>query len=431
MLTFFVLFFQLLAILLGIYIMSERNFGAKLFMLMFIFSQILGCLLYFTLGIIGVFSVLIFFILCLSLKTKKIIPSIIIPCLTTILFVLSDYGAQILLHQVEVQAPLNINSDLKLLLTLGIQFILIIAASLFLRYIFKKFQIYNFLEGVYGKMIIAFLIFTIVIFYINIFIGQQQGFSYENVRANGILFIFYTILLFTTFIILIRSAANNFRMENERIQNEQLREYTEALELQYDEIRKFRHDYINILSTMSAYLSLNDLEKLKKYFSEKIIPIGQKFESNNYQLGALSKVKVQEVKGIVSNKIIKAQDLNISTVVDIAEPIEELHVDTMKLCRSLGIILDNAIEEAVLCDYPRLEIAFVEKENLHIIIVKNSCREVPPIHQIYKKGFSTKGENRGLGLANLREILSECEGVTLDTYISEDGSFVQEIGIAY
>ena len=62
--------------------------------------------------------------------------------------------------------------------------------------------------------------------------------------------------------------------------------------------------------------------------------------------------------------------------------------------------------------------------------MKNSCREVPPIHQIYQKGFSTKGDNRGLGLGNLREILAECEGVTLDTY-SKDGSFIQEIGIAY
>jgi len=48
--------------------------------------------------------------------------------------------------------------------------------------------------------------------------------------------------------------------------------------------------------------------------------------------------------------------------------------------------------------------------------------------KIFQKGFSTKGKNRGLGLSNLREILSECEGVTLDTFI-EKGFFIQEIGI--
>ena len=47
---------------------------------------------------------------------------------------------------------------------------------------------------------------------------------------------------------------------------------------------------------------------------------------------------------------------------------------------------------------------------------------------IFKKGFSTKGENRGLGLSNVQNIISHYPNVSLRT-ISHDHSFRQELEI--
>lgn len=47
---------------------------------------------------------------------------------------------------------------------------------------------------------------------------------------------------------------------------------------------------------------------------------------------------------------------------------------------------------------------------------------------LFKQGFSTKGENRGIGLSNLKEILNKYRNVTLDTFI-KNKLFFQEITV--
>ena len=65
-----------------------------------------------------------------------------------------------------------------------------------------------------------------------------------------------------------------------------------------------------------------------------------------------------------------------------------------------------------------MAIGFIKKNNSVIIVVSNSFSgDIPPIHKLYKLGFSTKGENRGLGLSNLREIMSKYNNVSIDTRI--------------
>ncbi|WP_455797754.1 GHKL domain-containing protein [Clostridium butyricum] len=51
-----------------------------------------------------------------------------------------------------------------------------------------------------------------------------------------------------------------------------------------------------------------------------------------------------------------------------------------------------------------------------------------PIYKIYEKGFSTKGENRGLGLYSLKEITSKYNNVFLDTVL-ENNEFKQLLQI--
>lgn len=59
----------------------------------------------------------------------------------------------------------------------------------------------------------------------------------------------------------------------------------------------------------------------------------------------------------------------------------------------------------------------------------NKCKEdMPRIHELFQERFSTKGENRGLGLSTLKEITDSTENVLLDTTI-ENGYFIQKVEI--
>jgi two-component system sensor histidine kinase AgrC len=55
---------------------------------------------------------------------------------------------------------------------------------------------------------------------------------------------------------------------------------------------------------------------------------------------------------------------------------------------------------------------------------------MPTLSKIFQKAFSTKGENRGLGLSNLKEIINNYKNVSLDTAI-ETEEFIQNIEISH
>jgi Predicted signal transduction protein with a C-terminal ATPase domain len=341
-----------------------------------------------------------------------------------ILVVVSDYVIALFALQVFNISNADIQNDYLIPGVVGIM-LLTFALSYLGRYLFGTIRDHEPFFRRYGVLLTSMIVVTLLIFYLNIWIGQQQGFSNENIRANSILFLFYFILLVAVCIVLMRIMMKETNLQNKQVQYERLTEYTENLEQLYMDMQKFRHDYINILLTMSEYIRSGDVDRLESYFNERIMPISRGMQSNNYKLGTLHNVKLQELKGILSSKLIKAQELKIDAVIEVVEPIEQVNMDSVQLCRCLGIILDNAIEEAIQCESPSVRVAVIKRDQSILIAVTNSCRSnTPELYRIFERGFSTKGTNRGLGLSNLKEIVSKSDSTTLDTQIT-NGEFIQ------
>ncbi|MDF9843916.1 two-component system sensor histidine kinase AgrC [Paenibacillus sp. PastF-1] len=421
---------QMLTLCLSIYILNQRRFSLKFSLVMFIGALCIGYPLYI---LIGVPSIAIILLLCIASsywKSRGIVFSIIFPIIAIIISVISDYITSGIYIRLFNTSPEEINDGfLNNMYYYPTYFVIAILLVFAVRFLFTRFRAYDLLFRRYGILFAILCVITVVIFYANILIGKQQGFTNANIQANSLLFAFYFILLIGVFMVLTRSVMKEAVMQGKQEQYERLLEYTDNLEMMYTDMQKFRHDYINILLSMSEYIRSKDMEGLSTYFDHKILPISQGMQNNNYKLGTLQNVKVQELKGILSSKLIRAQELHIDAVVEAVEPIEAINMDSVKLCRCLGIILDNAIEEAVKCEASNLRVALVKRSGGLLIAVANSCQpDGPELHQIFEKGFSTKGMGRGLGLSNLREIVSQCAGVTLDTY-RKDGQFIQELEV--
>lgn len=78
-------------------------------------------------------------------------------------------------------------------------------------------------------------------------------------------------------------------------------------------------------------------------------------------------------------------------------------MNTVELSRIIGIIVDNAIEASENLEEPLINIAFIDNEEAVTFIVMNKCSDdIPKIHELFEQGFSTKGDNRGLGLSTLK-----------------------------
>lgn len=219
------------------------------------------------------------------------------------------------------------------------------------------------------------------------------------------------------------NADHNLEVRKKEIDIIRLKEYNEAIELMYNDIRSFKHDYINIFSSMIAYMEEDDFQGLKDYFNNNIIEINEQLKHTNTEIAKLSSIKVKEIKGLIATKLLKAQKSDIDFRLDILDEIDDINMSKLELSRCIGILLDNAIEAASLCNNKQIDFGIIKNENSISIIISNSFEgELPPIHKLFIKGFSTKGEKRGIGLSYVKSITSQLENVFLD--IAQEGNQV-------
>lgn len=367
-------------------------------------------------------------IIYLYIKCKKLFKSILIQITSLLIVILSDSIIGLIISNTLGESFTKSLYGYIFTCCFIFIFAYLISKGIFL--FFKEYSslISEYLKSKYSIFLYIVLILTFTIFYINI----NWNISYDHMhlrKTNGLLFLLYGILMITISIILSLILKKDYNFKIKEIQMNNLKEYTDNLENLYMDMRKFRHDYINIISSMAGFIEDKDFDGLEKHFNENIYPLNKKINKNNYKLGLLKNILMPEIKGLLSAKIIRAQELGIDVILEIAEPIDNINLNIIDLSRCLGIILDNAIEASLDSKKKIVTIAFIKKGSSIIIIISNSfTNNNLIISKIYKPGFSTKGENRGLGLSNLKEILSNYNNVSLDTYI-DNNIFTQNITI--
>lgn len=249
------------------------------------------------------------------------------------------------------------------------------------------------------------------------------GFKINLIIVSGSVFVL-SLLLFLSYLIY-SSSSKEEKLEKKQMELQQLATYTDNLEIIYNDMRKMRHDYMNVLASMIGYMEDRDLDALIEYYNNHVIKYTDKMKEADLRLGRLSHVKQSELKGIIALKVIQAQERNIQVNVDVVEDISFPSMDMIDLCRVVGILLDNAIEGAAETEEPLVELGLIKKENSRLIVITNTCKKPEvSIYTLYKEGFSTKGEDRGLGLSNLKDIINKYPKVTQETIIN-DGMFIQ------
>uniref|UniRef100_UPI0028A720F7 sensor histidine kinase n=1 Tax=Enterococcus sp. TaxID=35783 RepID=UPI0028A720F7 len=205
-----------------------------------------------------------------------------------------------------------------------------------------------------------------------------------------------------------------------------LMEYTESMENQYKEVRKFRHDFQNILNSLDDYVLSEDFSGLKNYYLNEIKPTSEEISEMNFKLIELQNIKQREIKSVLALKLMNAQNIEIEVNLEVKEVIEDIPLDAIVLVRVLGILLDNAIEAIEELAIGKLTVAVFKNKQEIQFIIQNDCKDhMPSIQQLKKEGFSTKGDNRGLGLSNIKEMLANYKNVVLKTTI-KDQLFTQQ-----
>ena len=262
---------------------------------------------------------------------------------------------------------------------------------------------------------------------------------YSLLGKDNIALYYLTIITISVFFILFSSITYNLvkntkiksevKSENQKL--EQQKKYILALEKNNNEIRKFKHDFNNIILGLDGYINNDDFnkEKLKKYFNSTIMTFNNNIELNDIVIAKLNSIKVSSLKSLITNKVLVAQNNNIDVDINIQGEIPDFYTDEIQLSRILGILLDNAIEASLeLTDDKKIEMNIIQIDKTTDIQISNTFNNTgTPIADFNKEGFSTKGTNRGLGLSSAHEIANKLN-MLLNTEI-DGNTFIQILTI--
>lgn len=310
--------------------------------------------------------------------------------------------------------------------------LLYVTTALIKRIFYKKMG-YFFTNKFNTNIVIYICLFTTICAFIlitNFAASQYLGYPLFSLLLNCFLFLLY----FTLTIILLYQTTKTIKRDMEKKQKieeyKNLQEYTTKLEDLYQQMRSFKHDYINILATLDCYIEQRDFDSLDKYFHNKILPTGKQFSKDTASLGRLANVQILELKSLLYQKLMHASSLHIQMNIDIPTPFTSTGcIEPIDLSRLMGIFFDNAIEAASESEEKYLFCGLLQNEDNVIICLTNSCNTIGfPIEKLYENGFTTKATGHGIGLFNAKEILNKYPEVMHLTKW-KDKHFTQELHI--
>lgn len=288
----------------------------------------------------------------------------------------------------------------------------------------KISYLYN--NRVYLLLIAAFLAISFMVFYVY----MPKSYNTEKEFEFQTLFYVIYVCVAAIFIILISfTVIREMALQRTKKEINQYYKYTLQIEQINNEMRKFRHDYVNILATLSEYIREDDMDGLRTYFDQNIAHLHDDMKLNAIKINGLQNLHVREIKGLLTTKIIQSQEQNINISVEITEQIDHINMNIVELSRCIGIIMDNAIEASEFVDNPTIQIAFIKNEESILLVFMNKCsKDTPKVHKLFENHYSTKGRKHGIGLTTLKEITEKTDHVFLDTFINNQ-YFIQKLEI--
>lgn len=300
----------------------------------------------------------------------------------------------------------------------------------FLLYLFvKKFKFtFPMLESLNKhtkKLLIMNLVLAIFMICFQFFLMFYYSDTYSLIVniLNIISLLAYFIISILSFI-----STSELSITTENLEREQLSKQT--LQLFYDDISAFKHDFGNILNGIGGYIFAEDVEGLKKYYTQLMKDYKQ---LDNLATLNPSIVNNHAIYNVLATKYHRANQLGIKINLEIFIDLNSLHMKIYEFTRILGILMDNAIEAAKECDEKIINVCIrkADNRNMQVLIVENTYNNKNvDTEKIFQKGVSSKPGNTGLGLWEVHKILKKNNNLNLFT-TKNDIFFRQQLEIFY
>ena len=209
------------------------------------------------------------------------------------------------------------------------------------------------------------------------------------------------------------------RIHNELVENRlsNLKEYTDHLEQEQRKLRKFKHDYQNMLLSLEENLRSSDSQDAKDYlqtfkqYSDNYIS-----ESGLWMFNDFDNVKTPYLKSILINKTSQATEQGIDVHFECRYDVDQIAMEPYDLVRIVGIAYDNAIEAVRNFDknHRKINVMVYRTKGQTEITIANPMQTAENLIHLKKEGVTTKKGHSGLGLANIEEISANYSNVLVN-----------------
>lgn len=319
----------------------------------------------------------------------------------------------------------GMNIPLNRIIITSILYLIMFLVYLLIKYLKLNISKIEILDKKKRRLLIINTIFAVILIATQIYVT----YFYSSVLPFYIVLL-SLITLLTYVIISLVTVFNVSKLETTSMNLEEAKLYNKTLEILQDNTRAFRHDFSNILQGMVGYIDRNDMEGLKKYYSELVDDIRH---SNNLTTLSPKVVNNPAIYNVLASKYHKADSLGIKINLEAFLDLNDLHMKIYEFTRVLGILMDNAIEASKDCDEKIINVTFRKDNRRHmqLLIIENTYNNKDvDTDKIFEKGYSTKEGNTGLGLWEIRQILKKNSNLNLFT-TKNDEFFTQQFEIFY
>ena len=345
-------------------------------------------------------------------------------CYIIYLFLCEMLSLTIVLYFMELKSAeqLLLHENGQLIMTLThyvINFLGIFVTGFILR---KKEEFSQLTKFFVSKQFLTFILLIILTF-----IPQIVLIAYNRYDYNIIFLIFNILQILVLSVYMVYSIYTYLQKEKFKEENTELETDNKSMVSLIDGVRTIKHDFNNIFQAINGYICVKDYDKLETYVASVMK------ECNMLNtITFLNKDVFDDpgIYGVVGSKHFYANSIGINFEIDVTAKISSLNFSKSELCRIFGIILDNAIEATNKTSnkYVKLEIHFDKLKNAKIIRVYNTYDKSANIDlsKIYDKGYSSKKVKSGIGLWEVKRLISNNKKSQIYATIEND-MFIQNI----
>lgn len=244
-------------------ILAREKYDTLKMIVYIVVQVLLSCLLINKVPRIIVYTGIIGTVYLLYDKIKSFDYSLVIALFVQIIIMIADViesNLAILITKKDINTLLYKN-DYNMIIYAFIAILILSLLSAFVSWVVNKkmkMKMLDFKE-INSKLLIVILLINFIIIFSSGNVCKKLGFNNEFIQSLGLLLCLYTLFLAMFMIMFIKNVVSEYDIKLEREKNKQLNLYTKEIEELYNSLRTFKHDYKNILTSMSLYISEKDM----------------------------------------------------------------------------------------------------------------------------------------------------------------------------